>query len=316
MKLNAQSVALMTIFAALYYVLSIFTPYVPAIGIPSIKISLEALIATIFGLVLGPYLGALTAFIGALIAWLLPPGSASLTGAPFLLSPPLNALIVGLVYYKKWKTAFTVFGILIAVFLFLPPCQPLLENYHVGLWVTWDKLIALFLIIPTVLIARKSLSAKQALSLSATVFTIVTITAIYTLSSYSTPLNMNIILISAVLTSGIICLATLFVGYGAVFSRKALTVSLLYFLLAFIGNQADNMWGANAFSLPIVYEGIFELPLEVVRFLFLVSPFAYPAIRFIQAIIATAIAVPLMEALKNAAWFSKGETIESSSSVK
>jgi hypothetical protein len=39
----------MAVFAALYYVLSLITPYVPAVAIPEIKISLEALIASIFG---------------------------------------------------------------------------------------------------------------------------------------------------------------------------------------------------------------------------------------------------------------------------
>ena len=63
MKTSTQSVAFVAIFSALYYVMSIFTPYVPAVGVPEVKISLEALFASIFGLIFGPYLGALTAFI-------------------------------------------------------------------------------------------------------------------------------------------------------------------------------------------------------------------------------------------------------------
>jgi uncharacterized protein YebE (UPF0316 family) len=42
--------------------------------------------------------------------------------------------------------------------------------------------------------------------------------------------------------------------------------------------------------------------LEAVRFLFLVSPFVYPAIRLIQAIFATMIAVPIVRTLKNTEW--------------
>jgi hypothetical protein len=299
----------MALFAALYYVLSIFTPYVPAIGFSNITISLEALMATIFGLVLGPYLGALTSFFGAAIAWILPPGSPTLYGAPFLLSPPINALVAGLIYYRKWKAAFAIFGVLIAAFLFLPPSQPIPENLYVGIAVIWDKLIALFLIIPTVLIARKSLSKKQAMGLSGITFAVMTILGFY-IASQLIVFNIVIIIIFAVLASGIIFMTTLFIVYGAVFSKKATTIGLLYFLLAFIGNQADNMWGSLIFAVPIVYEGIFSLPLDFVRFLFVLSPFAYPAIRLIQALIATAIAVPLMKALKNIAWFSEGETIE------
>ncbi len=309
MKTSTQSVAFVAIFAALYYVLSIFTPYVPAVGVPEVKISLEALFASILGLIFGPYLGALTAFIGASVAWTLPPGNMSPYGMPFLLSPPLNALVVGFVYYKKWKAAFATLSILIAAFLFLPPSQPLPENLYVGIAVIWDKLIALFLIIPAVLIAQKSLSKKQALSLSGTVLAVMTVLAFYSVFQLGL-LSIAIILISAVLASGIIFLTTLFMVYGAVFSEKTVTTSLLYFLLAFIGNQTDNMWGADIFAVPAVYEGIFGLPLDVVRFLFVVSPFVYPAIRLVQAIIATAIAVPLMKALKNIGWFSKEKSIE------
>jgi len=240
MKLSAQNVALMAVFAALYYVLSLVTPYVPAIGVPEIKISLEALIATIFGVILGPYLGALTAFLGASVAWTLPPGSMSPYGMPFLLSPPLNALVTGLIYYKKWKAGFVVFGFLIIAFLFTPPVQPLSEYSYVGIAVLWDKIIALLLILPCAKLAKK----------------------------LSTPKNSP----------------------------------FLYFLLSFIGNQADNMWGSLAFATPVVYEGVFGFPLDAVRVAFVVSPFVYPAIRIVQAVIATIIVVPLMKALSGTAW--------------
>jgi len=244
-KLSAQNVALMGIFAALYNVLSLITPYVPAVAIPEIKISLEALIATIFGFILGPYLGALTAFAGAFVAWTL--GGMSPYGMPFLLSPPINALIAGLIYYKKWKAGFFVFSLLIVAFLFTPPVQPLSENFYVGIAVLWDKIIALLLVLPCVKFVRKLSTPK--------------------------------------------------------------TLPFLYFLLSFIGNQADNMWGSLAFATPLVYEGIFGLPLDSVRFLFIVSPFVYPAIRIIQAIIATVIAVPLMKAVGGTQWLWQEATI-------
>jgi hypothetical protein len=82
-----------------------------------------------------------------------------------------------------------------------------------------------------------------------------------------------------------------------------------YFLLAFIGNQADNMWGSFIFATPLVYQGVFSLTAPDVRFLFLLSPFAYPAIRLLQASIAMLIAVPLMRALKGTPWLWRKETI-------
>ncbi len=87
--------------------------------------------------------------------------------------------------------------------------------------------------------------------------------------------------------------------------RKKLTAGLgaaAIFLVAFIGNQADNIWGSFAFALPPVYEGIFQMPMEAVQLAFLASPFVYPAIRLIQAFIVTIITVPLLQILCKTDW--------------
>jgi hypothetical protein len=237
MKFATKSIALMAIFAALYYAASLISPFIPAVAIPEITIKLEALIASIFGVLLGPYLGFITALLGTSIAWVLPPSLGTAFGLPFLLAPPLNALVVGFIYYKKWKYAFVVLSLEILAFWFLPPSQPLSEFWYVGLAVTWDKIIALALIFPVLKLAKfKSLKLQP----------------------------------------------------------------LFYFLLAFIGNQADNMWGSAIFAVPFVYEQIFGInSIETVRFLFIVSPFVYPVIRIIQAIIAMIIIVPLIRALES-----------------
>ncbi|MBS7611330.1 ECF transporter S component [Candidatus Bathyarchaeota archaeon] len=240
MRLSTKNVALTAVFAALYYVLSLITPFIPAVAIPEIKISLEALIASIYGLILGPYLGALAAFVGALVSWSLPPESMSPYGMPFLLSPPLNALLTGLIFYRRWRIGFSIYALLIIAFLFTPPVQPIHENFYVAVAVLWDKLIALLLILPCVKFAKRLSNLKS--------------------------------------------------------------LPFFYFLLAFIGNQVDNMWGCLAFATPLVYGGIFGLPVETVRFLFIVSPLVYPAIRILQAIIASVIATPLMKAVAGTPW--------------
>lgn len=240
LRIPALNLAFVAVFAALYYALSILSLYVPAIGLPEITISLTAFIASVYGILLGPGYGALTAFIGALVAWVLPPGGGSLFGLPFLLSPPLNAATVGLIYNRRWMWAFGLLGLLIFVFWFTLPVTPLSQYAYVGVAVTWDKIIALALIPPTAFLLRRE-SSTQAL------------------------------------------FAT-------------------FFLLAFVGNQADNMWGALAFAFPVVYNGIFGLSVDSVRFLFVVSPFVYPVIRIIQAILAAVVAVPLVRALKSAGW--------------
>lgn len=74
------------------------------------------------------------------------------------------------------------------------------------------------------------------------------------------------------------------------------------FLVAFIGNQADNIWGSFAFALPPVYNGIYGMPMEAVQVAFLASPFIYPAIRLIQAFIVTIIAIPLLQVVMKTDW--------------
>jgi hypothetical protein len=247
LKFSSYHMALMSVFAALYYVLSLISPFIPSIGLPDLQIQLEALIATVFGFILGPYLGASAAFFGAVLAWILPPGNMSTFSVPFLLSPPINAFVVGLVFYRRWKWAFAVYGCLIAVFLFLPPSQPLHQQYLVSVAVLWDKLIALLLVIPAIYLTRKLSEPRY--------------------------------------------------------------LSILFFILAFLGNQADNMWGADIFALPLVYESIFGLDVDTVRFLFTVSPFIYPAIRILQATFATIIAVPVVRALQNTKWMYNEKSI-------
>jgi hypothetical protein len=131
--------------------------------------------------------------------------------------------------------------VLIIAFLFTPPVTPLTENWFVALAVLFDKVIALFLILPLVWFAKRMSVGKAA-------------------------------------------------GF--------------FFVLSFVGNQVDNMWGSFIFATPMVYGSPFfgGLTTDVVRGLFVLSPFAYPAIRLVQAFIGMLIAVPLMQTLKGTPW--------------
>ena len=253
MKITTQNLALIAIFAALYYILSLIAPINIPTGVGNLTITFAALFAAVIGLVLGPYLGFTSALLGASIAWILPPSGGNLFGLPFLLSPALNALVTGLIFYKKWKFGFAIFGILIVAFLFTPPIWPVTENWFVAAAVLFDKIIALLLILPIALFAKQLSFAKA---------------------------------------------------------------SLFYFLLFFTGNQVDNMWGSFVFATPPVYYGIFGYAASDVQGFFLVSPFLYPAVRIIQAIIGILIAVPLMQVLKDTPWLWQRETIISNNEKK
>ena len=249
--LTTKNVALVAIFAALYYVLSLLTFNISAPGVSQVQIGLFALVASVFGLVLGPYLGTFAAFLGALVAWTLPPSGMAIYGLPFLLSPPINAFITGSIFYKKWKVAFIAFAVLIVAFFFTPPVQPLAENLLIVAAVLIDKIFALLLIIPL---------AK----------------------------------------------------FGNQFASSEKGTYAFYLILGFVGNQADNMWGTLAFSVPTVYGGIFGQSLDAVRAAFLISPFFYPVIRLVQASAVMFIAVSLMRTLKGTPWLWQKETVLSS----
>ena len=172
-------------------------------------------------------------------------------GAPFILAPMFNALITGLIFYKKWKYAFVIFAVMIIAFLFTPPVTPLtgqsillgfnvpISNWYIALAVIFDKVIALALILPLAFFGKK-----------------------------------------------------MSIAYGSAF----------FFILAFIGNQADNMWGSLIYSTSTVYNGIFQMQLADVQIGFLASPFLYPAVRLIQAAIGMIIAVPLVRVLQGTNW--------------
>jgi ECF transporter S component (folate family) len=257
MKLTTRHIALMAMFAALYVVLSYIAPIKIPTGVGDIEISFAAMIATIFGLVLGPYLGGAAALLGSAVAWTLT--GMSPANLPFIIAPALNALVTGFIFYRKWKFGFVTFALLIIAFIFTPPIMPITENWIVAIAVLFDKIFALFLIIPLAFFGKKIAVAKG-------------------VSFFGKKIN---------------------VAQGAIF----------FFLLAFVGNQADNMGGSFAFSLPLVYNGIWGYTVDTVRGFFLLSPFLYPAIRIIQAIIAMVIAVPLIKLLKGRSWLWSEKTI-------
>ena len=90
---NARDISLISILAALYYVISIF-PGIPIIGGKG-RIDIATSITPIFGILLGPWKGSLTSLIGVLLAWILPPGSPTIYSLIFLPAPILSSFVSG-----------------------------------------------------------------------------------------------------------------------------------------------------------------------------------------------------------------------------
>ena len=74
-------------------------------------------------------------------------------GLPFLLSPPLNAFVSGAIFYKKWKLRlYPCIVIMIAFPLHHPSAS--FGSVQVAIWVLWDKIIALVLILPLAIFSK------------------------------------------------------------------------------------------------------------------------------------------------------------------
>jgi hypothetical protein len=116
-KLSARDVAFVGVFAALSVVVIRVIPGFPIIGLSESQIKFDAAIAPIYGMILGPYLGCLAAFIGGIVlanSWF-----SVLTS----FAPAASALVAGLLTQKKltsnsrsfpaWATAAIIIGLLI-----------------------------------------------------------------------------------------------------------------------------------------------------------------------------------------------------------
>ena len=116
-KLSARDIAFVGVFAALSVVVIRVIPGFPIIGLSESQIKFDAAIAPIYGLILGPYLGCLAAFIGGIVlanSWF-----SVLTS----FAPAVSALVAGLLTQKKytsnsrgfpgWAAAAIILGLLI-----------------------------------------------------------------------------------------------------------------------------------------------------------------------------------------------------------
>jgi uncharacterized membrane protein len=116
-RLSAQDVAFMAVFAAFSAIVIKILPGIPIVGVPDASIKLDAAVAPIYGLIIGPYLGFLAALIGGFVT----------AGSPFDIltsfCPAVSALIAGFITQKNfgnnegrikgWMIASLVLGLLI-----------------------------------------------------------------------------------------------------------------------------------------------------------------------------------------------------------
>jgi len=140
-RLKSRDLALASIFAALYVVASTI-PGIRLPMLPKISIQVEALLATLFGVILGPYLGFVSTLLGVFLAWLLPPGTPKITGLVFMFAPPSNALVSGLLYKGRNKDAAAILLAGLVVMSLSPIFSPLTLHWLVYILAVYDKVVA------------------------------------------------------------------------------------------------------------------------------------------------------------------------------
>lgn len=126
MKLSSRNVALISIFAALYAIISRL-PGIQIIGTES-KIELVVILDPIVGILLGPWIGGLASFLGNFVAWIIP--STTFYGLLNLPCGPIAAIISGNLARNtknaNWKYAAVIYTILMGLWYLTPPGREVL----------------------------------------------------------------------------------------------------------------------------------------------------------------------------------------------
>lgn len=150
--LTAKELALTVCFTALYVVFG-FLKISPIIGLPGQAITAAAIIAPLIGVILGPYIGALSTFLGGVAGFSI--GSFS---PPSLVSGTAAALCAGLTYTGKRIISVIVYLSLLVVFAFYPIVGPA-WLYSPSLW--FQIVILVVLASPLQSHAAKDLSSND-----------------------------------------------------------------------------------------------------------------------------------------------------------
>ncbi|MEM4165362.1 MAG: hypothetical protein QXJ86_05925, partial [Nitrososphaerales archaeon] len=116
-KSRARTVASVAIFAVVYAVLRLI-PTFPMIGVSGAVFSLSDMMAPLYGVILGPFVGPLSVILGTFLAIALGKPVSFL----FLdfLPATLNALAVGLIMRRRFAVAIGLNLVVLAIFLVNP----------------------------------------------------------------------------------------------------------------------------------------------------------------------------------------------------
>jgi len=142
---SSRTVAFVAMFAAMIAVLDV----IPAFGFTSgVWDSWSFLLSPIIGILLGPYLGALSVGLGSLIGHSIYP--RDIAELLFMLGVSMGAAIGGFVYQRRWKPVFGIYTALLLGYFIYP------VSWGLPLWGIWDILVGYCLVLVYSFVTKRS----------------------------------------------------------------------------------------------------------------------------------------------------------------
>lgn len=115
-KITTRQITLIVVFSAIYAVLRII-PTVPMIGVAGVTFSLSDILAPVYGIILGPYLGGASVIIGTFIG--MGAKAPVFLGLDFL-PAFVNAVALGFLVRRKWIPVVVLNAVLLCAFVLNP----------------------------------------------------------------------------------------------------------------------------------------------------------------------------------------------------
>jgi len=143
---SSRTVAFVAVFAALTAVLDV----IPAFGFTSgVWDSWAFILSPIVGILLGPYLGALSVGIGSLIGHTI--YYRDPTELLFMLGLSIGAAVAGFVYQRKWMPVFGIYTTMLLGYFIYP------ITWGLPLWGIWDILVGYGLVLVYSVATKRSI---------------------------------------------------------------------------------------------------------------------------------------------------------------
>jgi len=144
LNIKTKTIATIAVFSALYSVLRIL-PTVPMIGAAGASFSLSDVLAPLYGILLGPYVGSAAVIIGTFLGMLMGKPVVFL-GLDFL-PAFINVVALGFLIKRKWLPVIILNAALVLVFSLYPLTSLLINVGGVSIPFVWLHVVAFIVLL-------------------------------------------------------------------------------------------------------------------------------------------------------------------------